>query len=67
MERRIISMARTTGYTATMVTRLLTAGLWKQKGVFSPEFLGCKKECVQLILNGLEGRGICYRESISEI
>ena len=63
----ITSMARTTGYTATMVTRLLAAGLWKKKGVFAPEFLGRKKECVQFILKGLEERGICYRESISEI
>ncbi|OGB69040.1 MAG: saccharopine dehydrogenase, partial [Caldithrix sp. RBG_13_44_9] len=43
--KRTTSMARTTGYTATMVIRLLAAGLWKEKGVFSPEFLGRKKEC----------------------
>jgi len=61
------SMARTTGYTATMVIRLLAAGLWKEKGVFSPEFLGRKEECVRFILKGLEERGIFYRETVAEI
>jgi saccharopine dehydrogenase-like NADP-dependent oxidoreductase len=61
------SMARTTGYTATMVIRLLAAELWKEKGVFSLELLGRKKECVHFILKGLEERGIFYRESVIEI
>jgi len=65
--KRTTSMARTTGYTATMVIRLLAAGLWKEKGVFSPEFLGRKKECVHFIFKGLEERGIFYRESVTEI
>ena len=33
------SMARTTGYTATMALRMLASGLYQQKGVSAPELL----------------------------
>ena len=34
------SMARTTGYTATMALRMVANGLYTQKGVSAPEFIG---------------------------
>ena len=61
------SMARTTGYTATVVTRMIDQGLYQEKGVSPPEYLGKKKECVQFILQGLKDRGIEYQETIEEI
>jgi saccharopine dehydrogenase-like NADP-dependent oxidoreductase len=55
------SMARTTGYTATMAARLLAAGLYTTPGITPPEFLGRHEECVRFLLDGLEERGISYR------
>ena len=61
------SMARTTGYTATVVARMIAQGLYKDKGVSPPEYLGKKKTCVEFILQGLKDRGIEYHETIEEI
>ena len=61
------SMARTTGYTATMAIRMLAKGLYEEKGISPPEFIGRKPECVRFILKGLEDRGIFYRESIERL
>nr|NQU93785.1 saccharopine dehydrogenase NADP-binding domain-containing protein [Bacteroidota bacterium] len=61
------SMARTTGYTATMAVRMIAAGLYDKKGVSAPEFVGKNKKCVDFILNGLAERGVVYREGIVEL
>ncbi len=63
----IHSMARTTGYTATVVARMLAAGLFTDKGVIAPEFIGKEKACVDFILAGLAERGITYDEKIEEL
>ncbi len=59
------SMARTTGYTATMALRMVASGLYDRKGVSAPEFIGRHKACVDFMLHGLEQRGVIYREKIS--
>jgi saccharopine dehydrogenase-like NADP-dependent oxidoreductase len=59
------SMARTTGYTATMALRMVTNGLYSEKGVTVPEFIGRYPDCVKFILEGLEERNIIYRENIN--
>jgi lysine 6-dehydrogenase len=61
------SMARTTGYTATMVLRLLAKGSFDRKGICPPEYIGQKTDCVDFILNGLKDRGIVYHEFIDMI
>lgn len=58
----IHSMARTTGYTATTVLRMLAKGLFNRKGICPPEFIGQKKECVDFVLAGLKERGVVYNE-----
>ena len=57
------SMARTTGYTATVVARLLADGLDIEPGIMPPEFLGRRPETVAAILAGLRERGIDYVET----
>lgn len=52
------SMARTTGYTATMVARLVASGRWKAAGVVPPEKLAEDPKHVDFILDGLRERGI---------
>lgn len=61
------SMARTTGYTATMAVRMITSGLYTKKGVSAPEFIGQHKECVNFLLEGLAERGVIYKETIVEL
>ena len=52
------SMARTTGYTATMAARLLAKGLYDRKGISPAEFVGRREDCVEFMLKGLADRGI---------
>lgn len=58
-----LSMARTTGYTATSAVRMLSAGLYSRAGIIAPEILGEQPECVRFLLKELAARGIVYRES----
>lgn len=62
---RVHSMARTTGYAATMMVRLLARGLYVERGVSPPEFIGRKAECVAFMLEGLRKRGVVYWETVS--
>ena len=61
----IHSMARTTGYAATMAARMLLAGLYGRKGINPPEYLGLNEKCVQFILDGLKERGVDYGMSVT--
>ncbi len=61
------SMARTTGYTATTVVRLLAKGLFDHKGICPPEYIGQKPECVDFVLNDLRDRGVIYNQVIEEL
>ncbi|HEX7357953.1 MAG TPA: saccharopine dehydrogenase C-terminal domain-containing protein [Ignavibacteriaceae bacterium] len=61
------SMARTTGYTATTVLRLLAKGLFDRKGICPPEYIGQKTECVDFILNELKARGVIYNQLIENL
>ncbi|MBI9034793.1 MAG: saccharopine dehydrogenase NADP-binding domain-containing protein [Bacteroidales bacterium] len=60
------SMARTTGYTATSTVRLLKKGLFKEKGVIAPEFLGKNDRCVEFLLQELREKGVIYKEKTSK-
>jgi saccharopine dehydrogenase-like NADP-dependent oxidoreductase len=55
------SMARTTGYTATTVLRMVSEGLFDRKGICPPEFIGQKPECVEYVINKLKEKGIVYK------
>lgn len=61
------SMARTTGYTATQVVRLLASGLYDQTGVSPLELVGRNPKYVDFILQGLKQRGVVYKETITTI
>ncbi|VAX21595.1 hypothetical protein MNBD_IGNAVI01-28 [hydrothermal vent metagenome] len=62
-----ISMARTTGYTATSALRLLASGLYKEIGISPPEFIGRNSECTEFILNELKKRNVVVKENIEEM
>ncbi len=56
----IHSMARTTGYAATMFLRLLATGLYSRTGISPPELMGRDAACTEFVLDGLEKRGVRY-------
>jgi saccharopine dehydrogenase-like NADP-dependent oxidoreductase len=61
------SMARTTGYTATMAARMIARGLFRRKGISAPEHIGMDGRCVKFILEGLAARGVVYRETSERV
>ena len=62
----IHSMARTTGYTATVALRMIANGLYDHKGMAVPEYIGRKPECVAYMLKGLRERGVVYHGQVEE-
>jgi len=52
------SMARTTGYCCTAVSKLLLDGGYSQKGISPPEFLGSVEGCWESVEKYLKERGI---------
>ncbi len=61
------SMARTTGYTASVAARLLAAGLYHQPGVAPPELLGRQMSCVDFMLKGLAERGVVFHKRVEKV
>jgi len=52
------SMARTTGYTCTAVTRLVLEGRYSQKGISPPESVGRVDGCWKIVEDYLRERGV---------
>lgn len=59
----VISMARTTGYTATAAVRMIAQGLFREPGITPPERLGPRAECVNFIMSCLEERSVRFHRS----
>jgi len=57
------AMARTTGYTASVVAGMLARGEIKEKGVVPPERLGMDEDLARGVLSGLGKRGVEVGES----
>lgn len=66
-DTKVHSMARTTGYTATMALRMVASGLYSRKGVSAPEYIGQYPACVDFIRKGLEQRNVIYKQSIESL
>jgi saccharopine dehydrogenase-like NADP-dependent oxidoreductase len=61
---RTHSMARTTGYPATMAVRMLASGLYDRKGISPPEYVGRNDAATAFILAGLEARGLVFERRV---
>jgi saccharopine dehydrogenase-like NADP-dependent oxidoreductase len=59
----LLSMARTTGFTATAAARLILEGRFRRPGVHAPEVLGFDEHLCRALLGQLEQRGIRVTES----
>ena len=61
------SMARTTGYTCTLVARQVLRGLFTQKGICPPEYVGRTPGCYKNLLAGYAARGIHLIETVDAL
>ena len=66
-ERGETSMARTTGFPATAVARLLLSGAYQKPGVHPPEILGREPAIHAQVMEALRQRGVFFRESVQTI
>lgn len=60
------SMARTTGYTCSIVARQVLTGMFSQKGICPPEYVGRTKWCYEHLIAEYEKRNIKLKETITE-
>jgi len=65
-ETRTTSMARTTGYTCSIVARQIMSGRFNQKGICPPEFIGRVEGCYENLLDEYRKRNIRLIERIVE-
>ncbi len=63
-ETGVHSMARTTGYTATIVARQVLAGLFAETGICPPEYVGRTAGCFDNLLAEYAKRGISVTETV---
>ncbi len=61
------SMARTTGYTCTIIARQVVKGLFNRKGICPPEYVGQTEGCFANLLAEYEQRNIQVIETITEL
>jgi lysine 6-dehydrogenase len=66
-ETRTTSMARTTGYTCSIVARQIMSGRFTQKGICPPEFIGRVEGCYENLLDEYRKRNIRLTERIVEL
>lgn len=63
-ETGVHSMARTTGYAASMAVRLIKEGFYSEPGITVPEMLGKNENNVFFMLEGMKSRNIIYRQKV---
>ncbi len=63
-ETGVMSMARTTGYTATAAVRLVAENTYTRKGISPPEYLGEDQVCFDYVVKYLEDRKVNYKKEI---
>ena len=60
----VTSMARTTGYTCTIITRELLRGMIPHKGICPPEFIGQTESYFEDLLEEYRKRQIHLQETV---
>jgi len=60
-----LSMARTTGYTATAAVRALADGRYEEIGISPPEYLGRDSDLTSFLLDELGKRGVRYERTVN--
>ncbi len=63
-ETGVMSMARTTGYTATAAARLVIENNFSRKGISPPEYVGEDEACFDFVVKYLEDRKVFYKKEV---
>ncbi len=63
-ETKTTSMARTTGYTCSIIARQVARGLFSRKGICPPEYIGLEEPCYENLLAEYKKRNILLEETI---
>lgn len=63
----LLSMARTTGFTAAAAARLLLDGRFRRPGVHPPEALGFDDDLYRALLGMLDQRGVRFTETAEKL
>jgi len=63
-ETGVMSMARTTGYTATAVVRLVLDKKYSRVGISPPEYVGEDEACYDDVVKYLEARKVNYKKEV---
>jgi saccharopine dehydrogenase-like NADP-dependent oxidoreductase len=63
-KKKQTSMARTTGFPAAIVSRMMVEGLFRKNGVQAPEALAVEDGLVEMLLGELGERGVRYQQEI---
>jgi len=63
VESGVHSMARTTGYTCTIVAGQVLSGLFDRKGISPPEYIGQSAGCYENLLDEYSKRGISVKST----
>ncbi len=66
-KNRVTAMARTTAYTASLVTQLIASKAIKEKGVIPPEKLGMNKKLYEKFLHEMIKRGVKIEETMKTL
>jgi saccharopine dehydrogenase-like NADP-dependent oxidoreductase len=66
-ETKTTAMARITGYTCAIVARQVIGGLFSQKGICPPEFIGRVEGCYENLLAEYKKRNILLTETITTL
>jgi saccharopine dehydrogenase-like NADP-dependent oxidoreductase len=59
------SMARTTGFPATAVARLILAGKFGRNGVCPPEYIGSDEASFRTVMDDLAVRNVIYHQTVA--
>ncbi len=65
-EKKITSMARTTGYTCAILARQVLNGLFSQTGICPPEFVGRTEGCYEDLIKEYKKRNILISQTITK-
>ena len=66
-KEKIISMARTTGFTCSIIANLVVKGKYSPKTLVPPELIGENHEIFKILMTELEKRNVRFKTTVREL